>query len=532
MPHGFQMQMPAPTHREHGFGAAFLLVLLAVAAFGLAALAERGGLGLVRSRQASGRERARYLALAGAEHAVWRLQHEPCFLADEQGKTSESSLDTGKYSYRVTGSRAQVRIEASGSAGTARYDLTRLLGQPPAAAPALASYHPSAGTGPASRRYTGGAWSAETPAATTTDLVHWTVLRGSPHRGECLLATLDSKDDIRIERCWQGTWSVLATIEKKARKDTRCFDLAYESTSGDALLVYYGGSDKEIYFRTWDGTALGAEQQLALPSQCNAYWIALSPHPGSDQIALVVVGDNKHLVGSIWTGGDFTETTLLEPDLFDPNTECAAAAFVQNSTALFVWSTGLGIRSRTWKAIWSELPLVVPGVPASHWLRLAAGPGASDAHLAVLQADKLLSVHTWSGGTWNPLSRQVLTAKPVSTTWRAFDLACSSYGELLVAYGEAGNPAVQSAVWTSALGWRAVAGGPVLGAEIRVVQLRPDPIVPLVHLAAGSQSATGEQLHVAAWREGWGASLQMAPTLSVEKSESFMLSPHGDPCVP
>src|SRR5262249_15719336 len=89
---------------DQGFGVVYMLVLIAVASLARATLAERGGLAWVRADYDMQTEQARAYARAGAEHAVWRLGHEDCYLGSHAGETFNVAFAKGQYTYTVSGS--------------------------------------------------------------------------------------------------------------------------------------------------------------------------------------------------------------------------------------------------------------------------------------------------------------------------------------------------------------------------------------------------------------------------------------------
>ena len=62
-------------------------------------------------------------------------------------------------------------------------------------------------------------------------------LEGCPIRKEVVAGVLDSNDDINLA-VWKGAaWGNQQTFTNTADSNYKCFDIAYESQSGDALVV-------------------------------------------------------------------------------------------------------------------------------------------------------------------------------------------------------------------------------------------------------------------------------------------------------
>jgi hypothetical protein len=528
---------PDPRRRERGFGAVYLLVLLSVAALLLAGLAERGVLGLARSRFAADGERARYLALAGAEHAVWRAHHEACFLEQNRNQDFTEVLGDGRYAYRVGGSLTDLVIEATGSVGDASHRVRRRLTRAPEPARAMVAYGIDDDELLEAREYHDDVWQTARPTDVEADKVLWTVLRGCPNRRERLLASLDANKEIYLQR-WDGdSWTALARLANDGG-GTRCFDVAYEQSSGQALVVYATGSDGDVHFRVWNGTTLSADQRLDLPFGSPVKWLAQSPRAGSDEIALLAIGNGKQLAVAIWNGNSFGAPNTLDSNLFTDDYEVAAVDWLEPSgAAVFAWNTRVLSASTLRVALWRDAWLLtaVPTLPAdkARFLRLVGHTSGDQARIAVLTENADLFTIT-AGLTGLGLPLELVSSNVASTDRRCFDLEMTAAGTTLLAYARSGSGRPLMVTSSGAPGWSAINFGPDLDADLETIQLRLDPATGIVHvgIAAVLKSDDRAQLQLLAWSGSWSAALADPPELPPDAPEPFMMSVEGDVCGP
>ena len=105
---------------------------------------------------------------------------------------------------------------------------------------------------------------------------------------------------------WTPEWaSATLTVPNTER---RGIAVAYEQTSGNALVVYVDNSNNLLY-RTWDGALWGAETSVFAtpPGTGVAQWVELAADPTSDRIALVYSDALSDVHAVIWDGTAWLE---------------------------------------------------------------------------------------------------------------------------------------------------------------------------------------------------------------------------------
>ncbi len=162
-----------------------------------------------------------------------------------------------------------------------------------------------------------GSWTMEQPTSDLGGSVRWTVNAVSPDgRGVELLGALTQDlDNLTLhllrwehgEDQWVTDWKFSSPL---LDGDKRGFDVAFESLSGDVLVVYADGGHTPTY-RTYTSGAWSEPFSLPLndgdgeypdPNTGTVLWVELAPRPGSDEIALAYADAENDLVALIWDG--------------------------------------------------------------------------------------------------------------------------------------------------------------------------------------------------------------------------------------
>jgi hypothetical protein len=134
------------------------------------------------------------------------------------------------------------------------------------------------------------------------------LMRSSETRDEFLLGIQDSAGTLTIYRksaggSWTSEWT--ATV---GDGNLRRFDIEYEETSGDALVVYSGNvttDGQELRYRTWDGANwVGPTNLGSTRTTGTIYGVKLARRTtsGTNEIGLVYEDTNFDISANVWTG--------------------------------------------------------------------------------------------------------------------------------------------------------------------------------------------------------------------------------------
>ena len=518
---------------EAGIGYVAILVLLAIlSTLGLAFIHKVGMQQSVVMNQKPGMQ-AHYLAESGANHALWRLLNEPGFPASETDYYMHS-LANGRYGYKVrkptlttfgtvatVGAVANVVAEQSYVQYLRPYDI-------------LTAYSSTSGAKPKHRRLIGASWSenAVDTVSIGSDEAQWIVLRGCPVRKEIIMGTLDSAEDMNLA-VWDGTsWGNLIEFTQDTGISwNRCFDIAYENSSGEALMIgrYNGGSS--VGYNIWDGNAwvfASPQEDVNLTPQDDLRYLTMASKPRSDEILIGAVQKNTDLKVIQWDGASFNDLGEIETDMAAATYGSAEIVYEQQSgDALILWTKKNA--TEIWYRVWNGTTLGPVGqLPdfggALHVIRAAADP-TSD-HILVAAVDKFydLNVAVWDGDSW--IDSRELTTAAAAPYGQVFDVAWEHSGEeVMVAWAPwGGSYNVQYFSWRQGtpLADHAVQVGPSVQNNIPwVVRLFPISGTEKIGLLVQNKS---NELRYSLWT---GNTFLGDPAILVESSLPANFVPFG-----
>ncbi len=280
---------------------------------------------------------------------------------------------------------------------------------------------------PKERTWTGEStlWGSQTEMVTAGSPVRFVRTAYCPIESrsfEKIVVTL-SDDGYLDAYVWDGTsWDVTNNIAftGTVANAYKCFDVAYEKTSGRALLVYSRGTTtNEIGYRIWTfGAGWGSEQFLDLAYTTGVvYWISLAMAPGTrpgtaddNEIALIYLDANADVHGYVWTGSTWSlmgATAVWDATAAIATEECIAVAYEQVSgRAMFIW--GDSVATDNYNRIWDGLtlsgPTLAPDITTqgavTNWVTLKSNPASNELVYLVVDGAFDLNTAYWSGSAW------------------------------------------------------------------------------------------------------------------------------------
>ena len=348
---------------------------------------------------------------------------------------------------------------------------------------------------PKERTWTGdtATWGSQSEMATSGGLVRFPRVAYCPIENrsfEKIVVTL-SADGYLDAYVWDGTaWSVTNDIANVGTTVNvyRSFDIAYEKTSGEALLVYSfaPATDFRIGYKTWSfvsGWSGESTYVIASGTAQTAYWISMASKPtsGANEIAVGVLGDSTSLdaYGLIWNGASFSSQQLLTGTVTIATRECIAVAYEQSSGyATFVSSTSNDAFSWQWSgSAWdaSATTFDLSGPSQVGWFTLKADPASGSDKLFCVSVDAASDLNSaeWSGAAWTLHTEHDTNVDAAAQ--RPADFAWESTGSKgLLVYGTS----------SGVINWKSYtypnsfpsSGAPTMGANTHPwVQLRTNP---------------------------------------------------------
>lgn len=394
---------------------------------------------------------------------------------------SDLNLTRGQEYCYIVASVGYNRLSSSWSSGACLY----------LPLPAMISYGERAVQTPRYRTWGTTLWSAEASALSIGSAGgRWTVLKNNPIQTEAVLATLDSASDINLQ-VWNGaTWGNLIEVTVTSSDLERGVDLAYEQTSGRALVVYNDGTGTPKY-RIWDGVSWSAQTSVPVTQATGVpRWIRLEAKPGSNEIILVYKDANSDINALVWNGTSWGNEQLMENNAPTASAQSFDVAYEQQSGhAMVTWAQSSSAipQYRVWNGtIWSaENAFGAPGqmalTPSSnlYFLRLVADPASNQLALGTSNFDLDFYVQVWNGSTWGVGTGSPMALTPVLqyNNRRQFDLAWErTTGKLLAVYDtNATSSTGFYRTWTSAGNWSSAVALPAGAVDPAWIQLRNDP---------------------------------------------------------
>jgi Concanavalin A-like lectin/glucanases superfamily len=155
---------------------------------------------------------------------------------------------------------------------------------------------------------TAGFGSEQSATAVGSTTIEWIRVAASPTRDEWIIVTRDAADIIVSQVCTgvDGGVSCGATTTVTATAGThglRNFDVAYEQTSGDALIVYGTATADELRKIEWNGTSWTGDASITTTRTSGTVeWVELTSRPASDQIAIGYSDSNDDVSAYRWSG--------------------------------------------------------------------------------------------------------------------------------------------------------------------------------------------------------------------------------------
>ncbi len=236
-------------------------------------------------------------------------------------------------------------------------------------------------------------------------------LAADPTSDEMILIVCPQDAFIDYAMVWNGSnWGNAVTLDSSVGLDRTEINVAYESQSGQALVVYDAdASTNALAFRTWNGSSWSGQGVLPAPAgvgaASDASWTVLASDPTSDRIAIAVVADGNETWLNVWDGSSWgtgltatnNASTIAARSVsvaFEATSGEALAVYAesgQNTVSFRTWTSGGG-----WSA--EQTGPNLGAVPNS--MTLSVDPDNNRLMLAVQDANNDLKCIQWDGSAW------------------------------------------------------------------------------------------------------------------------------------
>ncbi len=336
----------------------------------------------------------------GASFGAWTAARSFTYVAgtnpSQWFQSEDAQFDTGVLTSTETFGDGAVRISTAPPSG------------------AMIAYGEDVQQVPRYRIWTGSSWGSEqTDAQNVGGTINWTVLKAATTRNEYVLGTQDTGADVNVQVYQSGAWTdLLELTQTVANADYRGFDIAYETQSGRAMVVYCDG-DSDPSYRTYDGSDWSSPGTVDLGFSQNCEWVKLASDPTSNEIILVaranVAQAGTDYEVQVWDGVSTWGNTLTLGAGDEGQNEGIAVAYEESGNqAVVVVSNGTN-NNFTYNS-WDGEGWGAGGTRSLgddfETGELAADDGSDTLILCYDDEDHHLGIATWDGtaNTWDSWS--------------------------------------------------------------------------------------------------------------------------------
>jgi hypothetical protein len=268
---------------------------------------------------------------------------------------------------------------------------------------------------------------AKEALADSDEAVH-NIIQAAPNRDEYIAGMLTVSGTLVVQ-VWDGaawgygtgapTNGVFTSSLGITIPGARAFDIAYEDTSGDALVVYEDTSttNKSLKYRTWNGATWSSESTLDYTSVAeggandSGKWIELKHDPGSNNI-LLGWQDRTGLgiYGSRWDGAAWNNTALINGAGVGNQQTFDVAWEGTSGEGLILYATGTTTDSSTYVAGsgWTDQASSVNQGAAANWISMAGDPNSDYIAAIVVYGNSTtasgVTVDMWNGANWTTVT--------------------------------------------------------------------------------------------------------------------------------
>jgi len=296
-----------------------------------------------------------------------------------------------------------------------------------------------------------GSWGSEIELPNANSSIQLLMLRSYPALGKLVLVT-ESNDALldayvctsncTASASWVVTHDIANVSEAGTNPNERRFDVAFETSTGNALVVYAVSStntSRDLGYKILPaGTSnfSGITEQYindATQSANIAYtWVSLDAKPtaGSNEMALTGFDDSNNTINAwVWNGSSWGNQVTVSSSATATNSDEALAVryAADGSKAMVIGGNGTAgnIDYVYWNgASWSAVGTfdITSNTNDVQWLRLKADPSSVGLQAVAVTSGTDLYTAYWNGASWNASNRLESaldsdTARPADFEW-------------------------------------------------------------------------------------------------------------------
>lgn len=395
----------------------------------------------------------------------------------------------------------------------------------------IVGYGEGSVTTPRYRIWDGSAFGNEASAAAAAATIQWIVVKpSSVNSDDVIMGVLASNNNLYVQTwngaSWTANWNTAV-----GDSITRRFDVAFEQSSGDAVVVFGDGTSQMKYRKrvggTWDGSNQNAGTALAdLP-----YWIRAESRPTNDDIFVGVLTNGGTFHAMRWNGATnaWGDQVQMAASPSSKDQEAMDIAFERASGDAFVlWGDqSNNLKYREFTTAWQAETNAYAGMADKpFWVVATFDPISSSSKIAVgmVLNNGNFEFGAWDGSAW--VSRPVAIAARDKAE-RGMDVAFEKdTGKALYIYDTSANPNQMTwRTWTSSGGFSSGTAQSGSSGAINTMQLRSDPYTnEVMALYADANSDLFHRLWSGSAWTALGTALEASLSSVTTMREAFMFA--------
>ncbi len=363
----------------------------------------------------------------------------------------------------------------------------------------------------------------------TVNAGQWTVVTSasSSTRNEVIAVGVDTNGTITGEVIKAGNATLIPlTLGSGTPTDRQGFGVAYEQTSGDAMLVWNDGSN--LNYSVYNGSTWTTPGTIAGYTGAAPQHMQLVSQPGGDGMALIISDANADDHAMVWNGSSWGHAITLDTTgtAAEDQTSIAVAFEAQSGRAMVAYAKAAdaNVYFRVFDgSVWG--PEAAAGnyleAASPRWLTLASDPTSNRIAMGLISSSATQSFTSFSvwneGGSSSWGNRTAVAIQNTTTNAPTAAVAYESKsGDLLAVYGSTTANTVNYRTLGSTGVWSATQTGPNAGGVVGALRLNSDPTTNNIML--GMQTTSG-RLSFSDWS---GSAWQSSPVLASTNTGSSL----------
>lgn len=309
---------------------------------------------------------------------------------------------------------------------------------------AMMVYGQNADSVPHYRQWNGSSWSSEGNMQDVGAPIVWATVKAGTTREEYVAMTIDTDGDLNVQVFSEGSWGNLLEITTSVGSiSAKGADIAYETYSGDAMVVYCENAADPNYY-IWDGTNWNSGTSINLTTTNNCEWVRVAADPDSNELMMATrnaAGDAYE--AQIWNA---TTSTWGNPATFgstiDAGSEGMSIGYEESGDqALFITSNGSpkNFKYDVWDgSSWLGGNNTLTIGDQFMWGDLVSDVGTDEMALCLIDDTNDIAVAHWSGSAWSLDDNLEIDGKAKSEPPFAcvYETIAANDGNVLLAYSD------------------------------------------------------------------------------------------------